>query len=73
MSKFITLHTFYNPIEAEIVKAKLESEGIRSYILDQNLTYTIGPTILTGFRLQVPRESLLKAKQILDKSLENEE
>lgn len=73
MSKFITLHTFYNPIEAEIVKSKLESEGIRSFILDQNLAYTIGPTILGGFRLQVDSDNLLKAKQILDKSLEIEE
>lgn len=73
MSKFITLHVFYNPVEAEIVKARLESEGIQAFILDQNLTYTVGPTILGGFRLQVNREDLIKAKQILENSLENEE
>lgn len=73
MSKFITLHVFYNPMEAEIVKARLESEGIAAFILDQNLTYTVGPTILGGFRLQVTRENLIKAKQILENSLENEE
>ena len=73
MSKFVTLHKFINPIEAEIVKGKLESEGIRAFILDQNLTYTIGPTILGGFRLQVERDDYLQAKQILEKSLQNEE
>ena len=72
MAKFITLHIFHNPIEAEIVRGKLESEGIRAYILDQNLAYTIGPTINTGYRLQVPQDRYIKAKQILEKSLENQ-
>lgn len=60
-------------MEVEIVKARLQSHGIKAFILDQNLTYTVGPTILGGFRLQVKREDLIKAKQILENSLENEE
>lgn len=73
MPKFVTIHTFINPIEAEIVKAKLESEGIHSFILDQNLAYTVGPTTLQGFRLQVEQDNILKAKQILEKSLQDSE
>ena len=73
MGKFVTLHKFLNPVEAEIVKGKLESEGIRAFILDQNLTYTIGPVITQGFRLQVETDNFLKAKQILEKSLQNPE
>lgn len=72
MAKFITLHTFHNPIEAEIVRAKLENEGIKAFLLDQNLTYSQIPMNLGGIRLQVERDSFLKAKQILEKSLQNE-
>ncbi|MDG4946759.1 DUF2007 domain-containing protein [Weeksellaceae bacterium KMM 9713] len=73
MSKFTILHTFYNPVEAEIFKARLESEGIRAYVLDQNQLYSQIPSTMGGYRLQVETEYFLKAKQILDKSLENEE
>lgn len=73
MAKFITLHTFYNPFEAEVVRGKLENEGIKAFLLDQNLTYAQIPVNLGGVRLQVERDSYLKAKQILEKSLQNEE
>ncbi|MDO5655380.1 MAG: DUF2007 domain-containing protein [Flavobacteriaceae bacterium] len=73
MKKFITLHTFYNPVEAEIVRARLESEGIRAFLLDQNLTYTQVPVMLSGIRLQVERDDVMRAKQILEKSLQNPE
>lgn len=66
--KFIILKIFQNPVEAEIVKAKLKSEGIESYIQDQNLSYTIGAT-LQGFKLLVERDSFMKAKMILENSL----
>lgn len=71
MKKFITLHTFYNPVEAEIVRARLESEGIRAFIIDQNMNYTQIPVMMGGVRLQVERDDVLKAKQILEKSLQN--
>lgn len=73
MKKFITLHTFYNPVEAEIVRARLESEGIRAFLLDQNMSYTQIPVTLGGIRLQVDRDEVLHAKQILEKSLQNPE
>lgn len=66
--KFIILKIFQNPVEAEIVKAKLKSEGVESYIQDQNLSYTIGAT-LQGFKLLVERDSFMKAKMILENSL----
>lgn len=66
--KFIILKIFQNPVEAEIVKAKLKSEGIESYIQDENLSYTIGAT-LQGFKLLVERDSFMKAKMILENSL----
>lgn len=72
MSEFIILHNFFSSIEAEIFKSKLESEGIESAVLDENTTYSIGPTITTGFRLQVREENYPKAKEILEKFLQNQ-
>lgn len=66
--KFIILKIFKNPVEAEIVKSKLKSGGIESYIQDKNLSYTIGAT-LQGFKLLVKRDSFMKAKMILENSL----
>ena len=70
MSNFVTLHTFQNPFEAQVVRGRLESEGIRAFIIDENINYTVGPMILEGIRLQVERDDFLRAKHILEKTLQ---
>jgi len=35
--KLVTLKTFDNSIEAHLLKVKLESEGIRCFIFDENI------------------------------------
>lgn len=37
MSKLILLRTFPNPVEAHILKAKLEGEGIQVFLHDENM------------------------------------
>ncbi len=71
MASFVTIHTFQNPFKAEVVKGKLESEGIKAFLIDQNINYTVGPMILQGIRLQVKRDDVLRAIQILQKSLQD--
>ncbi|MGI9525742.1 MAG: putative signal transducing protein [Weeksellaceae bacterium] len=73
MSQFVILHKFYNPVEAEMFRARLESEGIYAAILDQNTNYTIGPTIMDGLRLQIREEDYKKASEILKIYLDNQE
>ncbi|MBV7441824.1 DUF2007 domain-containing protein [Weeksellaceae bacterium TAE3-ERU29] len=68
--KLVTLYTFTNSFEAQVVKGKLESEGIQAFIIDENTNYTIGPTILEGARLQVEEKDFLQAKHILEKTLQ---
>ena len=41
---FITIKTFENAIEAEMLKTKLASEGIRAYLFDENIT-TLNPLL----------------------------
>lgn len=68
--KLVTLHTFQNPFEVQVVKGRLEAEGIKSFIIDENINYTFGPMTLEGIRLQVQREDYLQAKHILEKTLQ---
>lgn len=70
MSNFVTLYTFQNPFEAQVVKGRLESEGIKAFIIDENINYTVGPMLLEGIRLQVERDDYIQAKHILEKTLQ---
>ncbi len=50
--------------ELQIVKGKLESEGIKSFIADENMN-TIG--FSEEYRLQIDATDVIKAKFILNK------
>ncbi len=53
--KIIVYSTFYNPIEANIIKAKLEDAGIRCFLTDENVA-TIQPLFnqaIGGVKLNV--------------------
>ena len=62
-----TIKTFDNPMEAHIFKARLESEGIDSYLFDENimtlnLMYNI---TVGGIKLNVAEHDVLKVNEIL--------
>lgn len=65
---FKILARFNTVIEADIIKLLLESEGIESTVLDENLSYTIGSTFSQGIRLQVREEDYEKALKIYKES-----
>lgn len=65
--ELITVRAFNTAIEAHIVQNRLEGEGIASYIMDENIV-TLDPLLnfaVGGIRLQVNKEDLEKAKQVL--------
>ena len=69
---FITLKTFDNSIDANMLRCQLELEGIQSYLKDEN-TITTNPLYniaLGGIKLQVLEQDYTKAKTYLDE-LEN--
>ena len=68
--KLVTLATFNNPWSAEIVKSRLLEEGITAFLIDNNVNYSFGPTILEGYRLQVDQNQFLKALNIYKNTLE---
>ena len=69
--KFVTLEKFSSPWTAEVVKNRLIEEGINAHIIDSNINYSIGPTILEGYRLQVEQGQFLKALNIYKNSLQD--
>ncbi len=52
--------------EVHIAKTLLASEGIESYIIDQNIATSIGTAFVEGYKLKVNSLDLEKAKEILD-------
>lgn len=69
--KFVTLETFSNLWTAEVVKTRLIEEGIRAHIVNSNVNYSFGPTVLEGFRLQVEQDQFLKALNIYKNTLQD--
>ena len=62
----ITIKTFQNSVDAHIFKAKLESEGIRCYLFDEN-TVSVNPLYnitVGGIKLNINEKDLEKAKEV---------
>lgn len=63
----ITFKTFDNPIDAHILKIKLESEGITCFLFDENIV-SVNPlysNLVGGIKLKINEEDLVHAKNIL--------
>jgi hypothetical protein len=69
--KFVTLATFNNLWTAEVVKNRLIEDGINAHIINSNVNYSFGPTLLEGYRLQVEESQFLKALNIYKNSLQD--
>jgi DNA-directed RNA polymerase subunit RPC12/RpoP len=65
--ELITLKTFDNPIDAHLLKTKLESEGVPVYIFDENIN-TLNPlyNIATGgIKLKISEADIDIAIQVI--------
>lgn len=51
--------------QIHIARTLLDSKGIESYIFDENITTTIGTAFVEGYKLEVDKSDLERAKQIL--------
>lgn len=67
MDKIIVFETFYNPIEANIVKSRLIDSGIQCFLSDENMI-TVNPLYnqaLGGVKLHLFEKDVPIAKHIL--------
>ena len=69
--KFVTLETFSTLWTAEVVKNRLIEEGINAHISNPLVSYSFGPTIVEGYRLQVEQSQFLKALNIYKNTLQD--
>ena len=73
----VTVRRFAGLSEALVAKGSLESAGIESYMVDDNMVRIFVPTFTEGVRLQVRPEDLAVATEILEEpapeNLEDEE
>jgi hypothetical protein len=62
-----TVATFTNTAEAELAKERLESEGVRAFVLDEQAAGVLPfmGSAMGGIRVQVPTELAERAKEIL--------
>ena len=64
----VTVGWYLNPVEAQIAKSQLESEGIPAFLHSINHSSMIWPITLAlgGIQLQVPPSAVDRAKEILE-------
>jgi hypothetical protein len=63
--ELVTFRTYIDPMEAQLARARLSSEGIDARVLDEGLHNVIMPGSVTGIRLQVPEADLARAEELL--------
>jgi len=61
----ITIAKFYNLVDAQIARSKLEDSGIKSFLFDENTSYMYSGAVV-GSRLQVIEDDVMQARSILD-------
>ncbi len=74
MSKFITVATFTNPIEAYLAKGRLEFEEIPAFVFHEHYIWLKWPysNALGGVKLQVHSENANAASEIIQSHLNGE-
>jgi Putative prokaryotic signal transducing protein len=67
LEKLVTVETFTSPWEAQLARARLESEGIHSVIADENFIrlYWALSNAVGGVKLQVREDDVTRATELL--------
>ena len=70
--RLVTVATFNQPIEAHVVKGRLESEGIETFLADEHVI-SMNPfysNAVGGVKVQVAEEDVEEALKILGTDVE---
>jgi hypothetical protein len=57
--------TFNQGMEAELAKAKLQSEGIESFVADEGIAASFGSVLADGIKLMVRSSDAQRARAVL--------
>lgn len=64
MAELVTIGEFSNSMEAHVLKTRLESEGIKTYLIDENINSLLGFGI-SLVKLQVNLHDSFKAMDLI--------
>lgn len=64
MAELVTIAEFSNSMEAHVLKTRLESEGIKAYLIDENINSLLGFGI-SLVKLQVNLHDSFKAMDLI--------
>ena len=71
MDKIIVFQTFYNPIEANIIKSRLMDAGIQCFLSDENIGGQLGYNqAIGGVRLHLFEKDAETARDLLSEKEE---
>lgn len=60
----VAVDTVFSPVEAEIMRGRLEADGIPAVLFDTGIASLIGPG-LSGIRLMVDEDDADEARRLL--------
>lgn len=63
--EMVTIARFNFPVEAQMARLRLESEGIEAFIAGNAISQMVDPSGIYGIRLQVREEDAERAMAIL--------
>jgi hypothetical protein len=62
---WVTVAVYYHPTGAHLAQLHLETQGIASIILDENMATTLVATAVGGIKLQVRESDATRARELL--------
>jgi hypothetical protein len=62
----VTLASYLSGAEAHLIRARLEAEGIRVYVNEEQTSDWLMPIGLGGIKLEVPERDVERARELLD-------
>jgi hypothetical protein len=70
--EIVTFRTFYSPMEAEIIRTKLEANGIPSFIADESLgvLYPVYNQGGGGIKLKVFAKDVERSNEVINDTIE---
>lgn len=73
--EIVTFRTFYNPMEAEIIRAKLEANGIPSFTVDESLgvLYPVYNQGGGGIKLKIFAKDVERSNGVINDTSEPED
>jgi hypothetical protein len=71
--KLVTLTSFDNAVDAQLLRSKLDSEGIPAFVFDENVVSLVPMTYISlgGIKVKVRESDLVSAQEVMNITSKN--